>query len=251
MYEAGIIGCGFIAIDAPDSHAQAYVDNPNIKLTCFIDTDAKKAVKAYEKYNISHFIFDTGTGFAPTGTWPTKFDIASICTPIGDGLTKTRFHRVMDAVRSHGAKAILLEKPIAATLDGADTIIEYCKHWNVLLVVNHQRRFINPKFTFSRGILNTGTHAFDLIRKLFGEISGVYIDHVTCISGQRIDIEYKDSMVGEFNLDCTRSTERMIPKVVEYIVGCLDTGDINQDLAIEARRDLEICLQYQELFSKK
>jgi len=251
MYSVGIIGCGFIATEAPDNHAQAYIDNPNTEITCFIDTDNSKAIKAYEKFGLQHFTYDTGTGYDLTGTRPTHFDIASICTPIGDGKFWSRFHRVSDAVKLHGAKAILLEKPIAYSLEEADRIIEYCKDNNIILVVNHQRRFINPKFTFSRGIVHTGTHAFDLIRKLFGEIADVHLDRVYTESGVVVEIEYVDSDAGQFTLDCTRSTERMIPNVINYIVWCLDNGYIQQLFANEARRDLEVCLEYQKLYSEK
>lgn len=217
MYSAGIIGCGFIGTRAPDNHAQAYEDNPNTNLIAKVDI-----------------------GFTLEDIY--DCNIISVCTPI-----ETHW----EVVKQIEPLAILLEKPIAPSLNEADSIINHCHKNNILLVVNHQRRFINPKFTFSRGILNTGTHAFDLIRKLFGEITDIQIDRVITESGVQVDIEYKDSMIGEFNLDCTRSTERMIPNVIEYIVDCLDTGNINQDLAIEARRDLQVCLKYQELYSRK
>jgi predicted dehydrogenase len=250
MYSVGIIGCGFIACEALDSHALAYKENPNTELVDFIDSDKEKAHNAYIQWTGKHNALHNGTGYDPAGNRPNQFDIASICTPIGDGKFLTRLHRVCEAC-DHGVKAILLEKPIAYSLEEADKIIDYCKQHNILLVVNHQRRFINPKFTFSRGIVHTGTHAFDLIRKLFGEITTIHPDRVWTESGVVVDIEYKDSDVGEFTLDCTRSTERMIPRVVSYMVRCLDEGYIHQMFAQEARRDLEVCLQYQDIKRRK
>jgi predicted dehydrogenase len=249
MYNAGIIGCGFIACEAPDSHAQAYMDCPDTELVCFIDTDKEKALAAYRKFRAPHFTFEECTGFDPTGTRPAKFDIASICTPISDDQFMTRLHRVWDAVETHGAKAIYLEKPIAATLTEANAIIDYCKQKNVLLVVNHQRQFVNPKFTFSRGILHTGTHAFDLIRQLFGEIMLLAKNYCITENGLTIEIEYKDTDERFFNLDCTRNSERMILKGVQHIVECLAAHDINQDSGISARRDLQLCLEYERIWN--
>jgi len=251
MYSAGIIGCGYIACEAPDSHAQAYIDCPDTKLTGLIDTDREKAIAAYRKLGVFHFTFEQGDGMDLVGDRGTPFDIVSICTPIGDGTYSTRFHRVMDAVRTHHAKAIYLEKPIAATLEEAEAIVRYCKHWKVLLVVNHQRQFINPKFIFSRGILHTGTHAFDLIRKLFGEVLILTKDYCTTVNGITIELEYKDTDERYFDLDCTRSKERMILKGVEHIVKCLDEGNINQDSGISAVHDLMLCKAYEGLRNVK
>ncbi|MBE3143548.1 MAG: Gfo/Idh/MocA family oxidoreductase [Planctomycetes bacterium] len=249
MFSAGIIGCGYVACEAPDSHAQAYMDCPSTELICFIDTDKDKALAAYRKYRITHFTFDEGTGFDSVGKFATKFDIASICTPTGDGRFMTRLHRVWDAIKTHGVKAIYLEKPIAASLGEAEAIISCCRENNVLLVVNHQRQFINPKFTFSRGILHTGTHAFDLIRQLFGEVMLLAKNYCITENGLTIELEYKDTDERCFELDCTRSKERMILKGVEHIVECLNSHDINQDSGISAKRDLQLCLEYERILN--
>ena len=72
-------------------------------------------------------------------------------------------------------------------------MIEACKANDVLLVINHQRRwdpfFIKLKevieeaqygslehinFVYTRGIENSGSHLFDMLRHLFGEVKEIH-----------------------------------------------------------------------------
>lgn len=221
MYKAGIIGTGYIGTKANDSHLEAYADCDDIQLRSLQDKGFK--LKDLE-----------------------GCEILSVCTP-----PETHLGIVAEIIQLESLKAIYLEKPIATTLSDAQKIINLCRDANILLVVNHQRQFINPKFTFSRGILHTGTHVFDLIRKLFGEIVVLTKDYCTTVNGITVELEYRDTDERYFDLDCTRSKERMILKGVEHIVKCLDEVNINQDSGISAERDLMLCLAYEGLFNAK
>lgn len=219
MYKTGIIGAGYIGAEAPDSHLAAYEDCKGTTAPVIVDKG---------------FSLDDLEGC----------EIISVCTP-----PETHLGIVSEIIQLPSLKAIYLEKPIAHTLKDAKKIINLCKGGCILLVVNHQRQFINPRFTFSRGIVHTGTHAFDLIRRLFGEIETLAKDYCITANGVTVEIDYRDTDDRFFELDCTRSKERMILKGVKHIVQCIDDGNINQDSGISAKRDLELCLRYEELFN--
>lgn len=89
-------------------------------------------------------------------------------------------------------KAIWVEKAIATSLRGARSMARLAKKHGTITVVNHPRRW-SPKYirareliaggaigvpeaivsTFSGNLIHTGTHAFDMMRFLFGEVTAV------------------------------------------------------------------------------
>jgi len=116
-----------------------------------------------------------------------NIDILSICTH-----PDSRENIIISAVKK-GVKAIFCEKPISNSLIGAERIINECNSHNVKLAVNHFRRwddfFINFKseisngafgeiqhinFYYTRGIANSGSHLFDLLRFLFRDIVAMH-----------------------------------------------------------------------------
>lgn len=62
-------------------------------------------------------------------------DIVSICTPIN-----THVQIIKDCIK-HNVKAIFCEKTISYSLDDSSEIVELCKKNNVVLAVNHVRRW--------------------------------------------------------------------------------------------------------------
>lgn len=218
MYRVGIIGCGRIGCEFPDSHLQAYLDCPDTELVAICDTDANK-LWAYpikwKHYNYQEMVEVH------------KLDIVSICTP-------PETHCKIVCEIAPYVKAIYCEKPIALTLEDADKMIDICDKYKVILQINHQRRFTQPKFHFSRGILNTGTHAFDLVRQLFRD-------------DVQVEMEYIDTDESIFELDCTHNKEPMILKGVEHLVKCLKEGRESISSGREARKTLELVLKYREL----
>lgn len=110
-----------------------------------------------------------------------KPDILSICTT-----ARIRAQIVQDASRS-GVKAIWAEKPIALTLDEADTMVEACAEHNVVLAINCARRW-HPLFAQAKtmieedelgkivqvtgygqcGLSHNGSHLIDIVRFMAG-----------------------------------------------------------------------------------
>jgi len=217
MLRCGIIGLGFIGCKAPDNHMKAYEDCEDTELVacCDIDTPYMDMVQG------------------------TPLDIVSVCTP-----PETHCQIVCDIAPY--VRAIYCEKPIALTLEDADRMIETCYHYGTLLQINHQRRFVNPKFRFSRGILNTGTHMFDLLRYLFGDIqlckkTVILPNWVLC------DIEEVDTDEPVFEFDCTHNKEPMILEGVKHLVQCLRNRRKLISSGEEAREALKLCLEYKEM----
>jgi len=219
MLSAGIIGCGSIGVNSdgkhPECHAWAYKECKDTKLVGISDI---LFIKAYEAGRI--WGFGTLKDFRQG-----EIEIISICTP-----PETHLELVHSLINEQ-PKAIYLEKPIATTLEDADKIIELCHKNNIILQVNHQRRFGTPTFYFSRGILNTGTHMFDMLRML------------NLVDKTKIVEVDTDEPIFEFKIP----TEGLILKGVEHLVECIKLNKSSISSGYEAREALKLCLQYQKL----
>ncbi len=116
-----------------------------------------------------------------------QIDILSVSTH-----AKEHKEIVVEAANS-GVKAILCEKPISNNLSDAQEMIDKCNETGTILYINHTRRFddqwrkvkeiidngdIGDLTTItsysSAGLLNGGSHLFDLLRYYNGEVGSVY-----------------------------------------------------------------------------
>ena len=188
-YKSAIIGTGRIAgrleedplREHPCTHAGIYSSSPEIEL---LACAGRKKIEAFEfasKWKIPRHYTDYRKMLQKE-----KPDIVSICTP-----APLHAEMAMDAVES-GVKAIFCEKPLATNLKEADKVIKACLKNKVSLTVNHLRRWgwdyriiktmllsgeIGKPETvhclFSGNILHTGTHMFDILRYLFGEVESI------------------------------------------------------------------------------
>lgn len=157
-----------------------------------------------------------------------NIDILSVSTH-----AKEHKEIVIEAANS-GVKAILCEKPISTNLKDAQDMIDACKKTGSILYINHTRRFddqwrkvkeiidngdIGELTTInaysSAGLLNGGSHLFDLLRFYNGEVSSVYAkikkDESTDPSGfgvlefkngtnAFVDIDFRDYVLFQINL---------------------------------------------------
>jgi len=160
------------------THATAYSKNPRTSLDALCDLDTAKLKKYGKKYSITNLFVDVDELLEKM-----KPDVISICTH-----QDTHDEITLKAARS-GVKGIFCEKPIASTVSSAKNMIKVCKEKNVVLMIDHQRRFdplyANIKkmidcghlgiirhsiFYYTAGIFNTGTHIIDLMRYFFGDV---------------------------------------------------------------------------------
>lgn len=139
-----IVGCGHIA----KKHAEAIEKIPCATLYAVCDTVTENMDYYVSKYNARPFSnIDELLSHE-------EIDVINICTPSGTHASIT--------VRAASAKKhVIVEKPIAITLQDADRMIEACIANQVKLAVVHPNRF-RPAMQELRNAMNQG---------LFGKLS--------------------------------------------------------------------------------
>ena len=119
----GIVGCGMVA----NFHAQAIGKIDGAKLICATDSFAPARESFGEKHNIQTYAsFDD---FLDSDA-----DIVCLCTPSG-------LHCEQAVAAASRGKHVVVEKPMAITVEQANRVIEACKEHRVKLAVISQLRF--------------------------------------------------------------------------------------------------------------
>jgi len=190
MYKVAVIGCGRIASSFDDdpkrkyvaTHIGAYRRNEKTKVIALCDKEHKKLDACQKKWGISRGYTDYKKLLKNE-----DIDILSICT-----LADTHCRIIKEALANKSIQGIFCEKPISESSKGVKEIVQSCKRRKIILQIDHQRRFdplhiklrdmIRSKkygdvqqanFYYTAGIHNTGTHMFDLLRFLFGDVAWV------------------------------------------------------------------------------
>jgi predicted dehydrogenase len=148
----GIIGCGRIAY----KHAEAFKNNEQADLLCVCDIIEERAVRYQDKYGAGDHFTDYRRMLEQPG-----LDAVSICTPSG-------MHAAMGIAAAEAGKHVVVEKPMALSLQDADDLIKACEEHGVKLAVCFQNRF-NPPVQKLRRALEAGrfgklTHGSAVIR---------------------------------------------------------------------------------------
>jgi predicted dehydrogenase len=174
-----IIGCGLIGAqwDAKDAspifsltHAAGFSKNPRAQLVAMCDQDVERARQAAERWGAQASYNNPHTLFAEH-----KIDVAIVAT------SSAARWEVIEPALAAGVKVLVIEKPLAATLDearmlvsaidavGARTIINFSRHWDPSMGSLRSRiragdmgalqRLIG---TYGKGITNNGSHMIDL-----------------------------------------------------------------------------------------
>src|SRR5660397_160281 len=127
VFNIAILGCGKVA----HLHAKAVQNLKNAKLSGAWSRTAKTAETFADQYKIPFY----------TEIWKLvkqeKIDLVIVCTP-------HPFHLEPVLEASAAGANILVEKPLASTLEDSDNIIEACKNAGVKLGVISQRRWYEP-----------------------------------------------------------------------------------------------------------
>ncbi len=169
-YRVGIIGCGGMG----RIHSRAYTQNAATELVAGMDINEESARRVAEEFSMPAVYTDYHKMLEKE-----NLDIVSIttCQSVRPVITV--------AAANAGVKGILGEKPMAASLGGADDMLKACEKNDVKLAIGHQGRF-NPANTEIRrlvrdgaigqptlllrkskhnaGLLNIGTHHIDGMR---------------------------------------------------------------------------------------
>ncbi|GCL72390.1 Gfo/Idh/MocA family protein [Paenibacillus naphthalenovorans] len=131
-----IIGCGHIA----KKHAEAMENIPEANLVAVCD----KIPDNMEYYKDTYKV-ETYTDVRELLSF-SQADVVCICTPSGT-------HAHLAVLAAAAGKHVIVEKPMALTLEDADKIIEACKSNNVKLAVVHPNRF-RPAFSELKRFIN-------------------------------------------------------------------------------------------------
>lgn len=188
-FKAAVIGLGNIGLmydlepqrPHPSSHVLAYEQSDAFQLVCGIDSDDSKAAVLNKFSPKAKFIrsFDEALDSGELD----GMDVISICTPPATHMN------ILEKLIVRGAGHVLFcEKPLVSNIAEAERLRRLIlEHGNVTVVPNISRRWntglreissvisnggfgnlekINIRYT--RGIYNTGTHLFDLLKMWSG-----------------------------------------------------------------------------------
>lgn len=194
-YKAAIIGLGQIGSTFDEdkkrlgiwSHAGVYGAMDNIISIVGADLDLEKRNKFAKRDKVLKVYKDYKEMLANE-----TIDIVSVCSPTG------YHYRMAKEIVKHHPKAIFMEKPITAEVGQAEEIIRLCKRNNIVLAVNHTRRwdsnYILPKQLIEQGrigeiksivgyytdrIFTVGTHLLDIMSFYAGALDWVVGEYIS------------------------------------------------------------------------
>lgn len=192
QYKTAVIGLGQIGLtydfdpkrEKPSTHVLAYHLHPSVDLVAASDSRVEQATTLLKVAPAVHFYENIAELF---NNHP--IEIVSICTPPHHHLEAIRL-----ALLSPTIKIIFCEKPIVASLQEISLLKQLLNGTDCLLIPNLSRRWnsgmqrvksniLNNTFgvvqkvhiRYTRGILNTGAHIFDLISWWIGQIDEVQV----------------------------------------------------------------------------
>ena len=148
---AGVIGAGSMGAN----HARVYADLEGVELVAIAEPDLLTANHVAQKYRCACYT-DHGTMLKHE-----RLDLVSVVVP-------THYHYAVAADVIAAGVALLIEKPIAATLDQGRMLIDAARERDVPLTVGHIERF-NPA-----------------IRALKERLAANELGHVYQISARRV-----------------------------------------------------------------
>jgi predicted dehydrogenase len=181
---AGRIGSSFATaarVPGVHAHAQAYRLSPRTELAGIADPDPERLAQAKAAWGCEA---DQDSRALCERLRP---DIVSVCTP-----DETHARVVADILSVAAPRLLFVEKPLAASVEEAEDLLERARARGCAVALNYSRRF-SPAFRaiaqelqegrhgrprlaralYSKGLLHNGSHAIDLLRWWFGEPVGV------------------------------------------------------------------------------
>ena len=149
MLRVAVIGCGNIS----GQHISAYLAFPErCKIVALVDIYPEKAEKRAEEFGLDAEVFDAHEALLNRD----DIDLVSVCTP-------PYTHKEITINFLKAGKNVILEKPMAASLEECDAIIQAQQESKKTLSVIAQNRFRTPimklKKTLDSGLIGDLVHA--------------------------------------------------------------------------------------------
>ena len=133
MYKIAILGCGKVA----HLHAKAIGNLPNATLATVWSRTPASAEKFAVMYGAKPYSDNENLMGIQTMIRENGIDLAIVCNP-------HPYHREVAVEAASAGAHVLVEKPLAVTLDDCDEIINACRFAGVRLGVISQRRWYAP-----------------------------------------------------------------------------------------------------------
>jgi predicted dehydrogenase len=130
---AAVVGVGYLG----RFHAEKYAAAPDVELAAVVDSDSERAAEAGARFGCR--------ACSDVSELDGLVDCASVAVP-------TPFHRDVGARLLEAGIDVLVEKPIAATLDEARDLVRIAERCGRILQVGHLERF-NPAIRALAGLL--------------------------------------------------------------------------------------------------
>jgi len=121
---AAVVGVGYLG----QFHAEKYATAPDVELVAVVDSDPARAAEVAARFGCR--------AYSQVADLAGIVDCASVAVP-------TPFHREVGARLLEAGIDVLVEKPIAATLDEARDLVRIAERHGRILQVGHLERF-NP-----------------------------------------------------------------------------------------------------------
>ena len=174
-----IIGCGLIGTEwdrntldnAPTlTHARAFSQHPRAQLVALCDRDAERARSAAKYWQVPYIYSDAQQLFTEQ-----NIDIAVFAVP-----SVVRWNVIKPALVS-GVKVLVIEKPLASTVNesrrlvaaidaaGARSVVNYSRNWDPRMreikdkiAAGEMGRVQRVVATYGKGVANNASHLIDL-----------------------------------------------------------------------------------------
>ncbi len=135
MFRIAFSGCGRIS----KNHFDAVAKIDGLELVAVCDADPVRAAAAGAERNVPHF-----TSYEKMLA-ETKADVVAIATPSG-------LHPAQGIAAARAGKHVVMEKPMAISLTGADQLVQACDKAGVHLFVVKQNRLNPPVQLLKRAV---------------------------------------------------------------------------------------------------
>ncbi|HMG97017.1 MAG TPA: Gfo/Idh/MocA family oxidoreductase [Gemmatimonadaceae bacterium] len=134
-FRVALVGCGRIS----KNHLEAIDQIDGLELVAVCDTDPERAERVGTHWKVKHF-----TSYEKM-LKETKADVVTIATPSG-------LHAEQGVAAAQAGKHVVMEKPMAISLTGADALVHACDKAEVQLFVVKQNRLNPPVQLLKRAV---------------------------------------------------------------------------------------------------